>query len=103
MDLPEPAAMGTGSPFQRQRAGEKKRETATAAEENPSWEAAGQGVQRGHGSGSDSVRPSGCRAGSALLRGDKAALAPRRAGQSESSTRAASLTFAVILDVLCRR
>lgn len=61
VDLPEPAGlMGIGNhpcPFWRQGAGEKKRETATIAEDNPSWEAPGQGVQGGHGS---RVRPRGC-------------------------------------------
>lgn len=62
VDFPEPAGMmGARShpcPFRRQRAGEKKRETATAAEEDPSWEVLGQGQQRGHGSRSKVVRPS---------------------------------------------
>lgn len=84
VDLPEPAGMmGSGSPFQRQRAGEKKGETATAAEENPSWEALGQGVQGGHGSESEIVRPSRLQTQGSALVWEKAALAPRRAGEAK--------------------
>lgn len=59
--LSEPAGM-MGSrrqswPSQRQRAAEKKRDTATAADD-PSCKALGQGLQRGHGSRSKVVCPS---------------------------------------------
>lgn len=84
VDLPEPAGvLGSGSPFQRQRAGEKKGETATAAEENPCWEALGQGLQGGHGSQSEIFCPSRLQTPDSALMWEKAALAPRRAGEAK--------------------
>lgn len=75
--------MGSRSPFQRQRAGKKKGETATAAEENPSWEAPGQGLQGGHGSRSGIVRPSRLQIQGSALMWEKPALAPRRADEAK--------------------
>lgn len=104
VDLSEAAGlMGIGShpcPFWRQGTAEKKRETATAAENDPYWEAPGQGVQGSHGSRlSQRLQLQH----SALMKENSVSIREREQGQRERGTQAVSLTFAVILDVLWRR
>lgn len=86
VDLPEPAGMMGGRshpyPSQGQRACEEKRETATAAEEYPSWETDGQGPQGGHGSRSKVVCPSRLQLQhSALMR--ESGVSVRQSGQGK--------------------
>lgn len=90
--LPKLAGMMGGRsqscPLWRQRAGEKKGETATAAEDDPSWEAFGQGLQGGHGSRSQVVCSSRLQLQhSALMRESSVSIRESRQGKGREARR----------------